>query len=98
MYNELNSKLESEKQSYTEIINQKKDLSETVINLEKQVKSSRKNNKQINFIQLISKNSDLMENLNAQINVNNQLKTQYNNLLRVQIFTIFKKILLKLLK
>ncbi len=42
MYNELNSKLESEKHSYTEIVNQKKDLSESVINLEKQVKFSKK--------------------------------------------------------
>ena len=38
LFSELNSKLEKEKQSYIEISNQKKDLNETIITLEKQVK------------------------------------------------------------
>ena len=71
MANELKTKLENEKNSLNEMINQKKDLNETVITLEKQ-------------------NSDLVENLNAQINSTNQLKSQYTNLLRVRDgFAIF---------
>jgi hypothetical protein len=38
--NEAFVKLECEKQSYSEILNQKKDLNETIINLEKQVKTT----------------------------------------------------------
>jgi len=61
---ELTGQLEAEKSSLKDALNQKKDLNESLINLEKQ-------------------SSDLMENLNAQVNSNNQLKTQYTNLLRV---------------
>ena len=38
MLGELKAKLESEKRSLNEAINQKKDLNETIINLEKQVR------------------------------------------------------------
>lgn len=64
MLTELKTELENEKKSLNEVLNQKKDLNESLINLEKQC-------------------SDLMENLNAQSNLNNQLKSQYTNLLRV---------------
>ena len=37
MYNDLNKKFENEKNSLSDLINQKKDLNETIINLEKQV-------------------------------------------------------------
>ncbi len=37
VYVDLKNKFESEKSSLTELINQKKDLNETIINLEKQV-------------------------------------------------------------
>ena len=37
VYVDLKNKFESEKCSLTELINQKKDLNETIINLEKQV-------------------------------------------------------------
>lgn len=32
------------------------------------------------------KNSDMVESLNTQTNLNNQLKSQYSNLLKVNLF------------
>ena len=62
MYNELNLKLESDKQSFIEIVNQKKDLNETVINLEKQV---------THFLRktLIFKTMKYFDNLNSLLSV-----------------------------
>ncbi|CAF0772865.1 unnamed protein product [Brachionus calyciflorus] len=62
--NELKTKYDKDRQLLNETVNQKKDLNETVINLEK-------------------KNSDIMESLNGQTNLNNQLKSQYSSLLKI---------------
>jgi len=58
----------------TELENEKKSLNE-VLNQKKDLNES--------LINLEKQCSDLMENLNAQSNLNNQLKSQYTNLLRV---------------
>lgn len=64
LFNEMSLKYDNDKQALADALNQKKDLNESKMNLEKQ-------------------NSDLIENLNAQSNMNSQLKTQYTNLLKM---------------
>ena len=64
MYAETSVNYENEKQALLDTLNQKKELCEAQISLEKQI-------------------SDLAENLNAQVNINTQLKAQYSNLLKM---------------
>lgn len=84
-FNELKTKYEKDRQLLSETVNQKKDLNETVITLEKKVFYFF-----LSILKILTlfflKNSDIIENLNTQTNMNNQLKTQYSNLLKVGLF------------